>query len=132
MTPAKPGCWPTRSRSALSSWRSAQAGESHDLCGSSRPCLDISSRGPRCARCARCSLTLTTRQTPRGEPELAVLVVHQSDGLPGQGWWVSSATRHGFTGLWEGTKAANCSQAAQAGVRVGRDAKPSFGLIALA
>jgi hypothetical protein len=25
----------------------------------------------------------------RGEPELAVLVVRQSDGLPGQGWWVS-------------------------------------------
>ena len=24
----------------------------------------------------------------RGEPELAVLVVRQSDGLPGQGWWV--------------------------------------------
>src|SRR6059058_581332 len=25
-----------------------------------------------------------------GEPELAVLVVRQSDGLPGQGWWVGS------------------------------------------
>jgi len=42
----------------------------------------------------------------RGEPELAVLVVRQSDGLPGQGWWVGGAPKHGFTGLWEGPKAA--------------------------
>jgi len=38
----------------------------------------------------------------RGEPELAVLVVRQSDGLPGQGWWVAGAKAHGYTGLWEG------------------------------
>ena len=42
----------------------------------------------------------------RGEPELAVLVVRQSDGLPGQGWWVAGATQHGYTGPWEGPKAA--------------------------
>jgi hypothetical protein len=42
----------------------------------------------------------------RGEPELAVLVVRQSDGLPGQGWWVGGASKHGYTGLWEGPKAA--------------------------
>lgn len=42
----------------------------------------------------------------RGEPELAVLVVRQSDGLPGQGWWVAGAKAHGYTGLWEGPKAA--------------------------
>ena len=42
----------------------------------------------------------------RGEPELAVLVVRQSDGLPGQGWWVGGAPKHGFTGLWEGPKAS--------------------------
>ena len=41
----------------------------------------------------------------RGEPELAVLVVRQSDGLPGQGWWVSGAPSHGYTGLWEGPAA---------------------------
>ena len=41
----------------------------------------------------------------RGEPELAVLVVRQSDGLPGQGWWVGSAGAHGFEGLWEGPDA---------------------------
>ena len=42
----------------------------------------------------------------RGEPELAVLVVRQSDGLPGQGWWVGGAKKHNYTGLWEGRKAA--------------------------
>ena len=42
----------------------------------------------------------------RGEPELAVLVVRQSDGLPGQGWWVGGAKVHGYTGLWEGPGAA--------------------------
>ena len=38
----------------------------------------------------------------RGEPELAVLVVRQSDGLPGQGWWVGSAIAHDYHGLWQG------------------------------
>ena len=41
----------------------------------------------------------------RGEPELAVLVVRQSDGLPGQGWWIEGAKKHGHAGLWEGPKA---------------------------
>ena len=44
----------------------------------------------------------------RGEPELAVLVVRQSDGLPGQGWWVGDAAMiHGYDGLWEGPEAAS-------------------------
>jgi hypothetical protein len=42
----------------------------------------------------------------RGEPELAVLVVRASDGLPGQGWWIGGVMRHGYTGLWEGPNAA--------------------------
>jgi hypothetical protein len=42
----------------------------------------------------------------RGEPELAVLVVRQSDGLPGQGWWIGGAKKHCYEGLWEGPKAA--------------------------
>ena len=41
-----------------------------------------------------------------GEPELAVLVVRQSDGLPGQGWWVAgAASKHGDIGDWEGPAA---------------------------
>ena len=41
----------------------------------------------------------------RGEPGLAVLVVRQSDGLPGQGWWIGCAETHGYRGLWVGTGA---------------------------
>ncbi|QNM82196.1 ribose-phosphate pyrophosphokinase [Sphingomonas sabuli] len=42
----------------------------------------------------------------RGEPELAVLVVRQSDGLPGQGWWIGGAIAHGHDGPWTGPEAA--------------------------
>ena len=41
----------------------------------------------------------------RGEPELAVLVVRQSDGLPGQGWWIEGARSHDYAGPWEGPRA---------------------------
>jgi hypothetical protein len=42
----------------------------------------------------------------RGEPELAVLVVRQSDGLPGQGWWIGGGGRsRGYAGPWEGPDA---------------------------
>jgi hypothetical protein len=40
-----------------------------------------------------------------GQPELAVLVVRQSDGLPGQGWWTGTAKHHGYAGPWEGPDA---------------------------
>src|SRR4051812_44972312 len=70
----------------------------------------------------------------RGEPELAVLVVRQSDGLPGQGWWVERARRapgttadcrgqsapaqgggraRGYEGPWEGPEAARFIRAVQ-------------------
>jgi len=43
----------------------------------------------------------------KGEPELAVLVVRQSDGLPGQGWWVGGGgTQHEYEGLWTSPEAA--------------------------
>lgn len=42
----------------------------------------------------------------RGEPELAVLVVRQSDGLPGHGWWVAGGARsRGYAGPWDGPEA---------------------------
>jgi len=44
-----------------------------------------------------------------GEPELAVLVVRQSDGLPGQGWFVLHSARDGdesdWPTQWEGPEA---------------------------
>lgn len=40
-----------------------------------------------------------------GEPELAVLVVRESDGLPGQGWWATRADPLGHAGEWTGPEA---------------------------
>ena len=51
--------------------------------------------------------TVDEEAAERGEPELAVLVVRQTDGLPGQGWWVGGgAMVHGSDGLWTGPEAA--------------------------
>jgi hypothetical protein len=51
----------------------------------------------------------------RGEPELAVLVVRQSDGLPGQGWWVGGGARsRGYEGPWEGPEARRFIERVQA------------------
>ena len=40
-----------------------------------------------------------------GEPELAVLVVRESDRLPGQGWWVGVAASRDYHGSWAGPEA---------------------------
>jgi len=41
-----------------------------------------------------------------GEPELAVLVVRESDGLPGQGWWVGTRPEMmAYDGPWTGPQA---------------------------
>lgn len=59
--------------------------------------------------CALCKTLCAVDEAAeeRGEPELAVLVVRQSDGLPGQGWWVGGgAEAHGYRGPWDGPKAA--------------------------
>ena len=39
------------------------------------------------------------------EPGLAVLVVRESDGLPGQGWWTDAKARRGYRGSWTGPEA---------------------------
>ena len=50
-----------------------------------------------------------------GEPGLAVLVVRQSDGLPGQGWFVSRTGVYDDLPLeWEGPEARAYTQARQA------------------
>lgn len=49
-----------------------------------------------------------------GEPELAVLVVRQSDGLPGQGWWVGSWEKHRHGGEWVGPEARRLVERLQA------------------
>lgn len=42
------------------------------------------------------------RAAARGEPELAALVVRESDKLPGQGWWIG---RTDYQGQWTGPEA---------------------------
>ena len=47
-----------------------------------------------------------------GEPGLAVLVVRQSDGLPGQGWFVSRVRVYDDLPLeWEGPEAGRYTEA---------------------
>lgn len=48
--------------------------------------------------------TVDAEARGRGEPELAVLVVRASDGLPGQGWWVGGQ-KGDYAGPWEGSQA---------------------------
>jgi len=43
----------------------------------------------------------------RGEPELAVLVVRETDRIPGQGWWVATAAHRNYSGPWTGPEAVN-------------------------
>ncbi len=42
-----------------------------------------------------------------GEPDLAVLLVRESDGLPGQGWWTTASVRAEYQGEDKGPDAAN-------------------------
>ena len=59
--------------------------------------------------------TIDREAALRGEPELAVLVVRQSDGLPGQGWWVGGGARsRGYEGPWEGPEARRFIEGVQA------------------
>ncbi len=45
------------------------------------------------------------QQRGQGRPDLAVLVVRQSDGLPGQGWWMAK-DMESWTGPFVGPAAA--------------------------
>jgi hypothetical protein len=47
-----------------------------------------------------------------GEPPLAVLVVREGDGLPGQGWWTGRVAE-GYGGAWTGDAAAAYVRALQ-------------------
>lgn len=47
------------------------------------------------------------RERGADRPELAVLVVRASDGLPGQGWWIAELARGSdYAGLWNGPDAS--------------------------
>jgi hypothetical protein len=53
------------------------------------------------------------RQRGLDRPELAVLVVRQSDGIPGQGWWLSK-NKEAWHGAFEGPEAARFVRGIQA------------------
>jgi hypothetical protein len=48
---------------------------------------------------------IDTAAAAAGEPELAVLVVRESDRLPGQGWWTGAAEHPSYQGSWTGQEA---------------------------
>lgn len=61
---------------------------------------------PRMRALCKTLAVVDEQAADRGEPELAVLVVRQSDALPGQGWWIGKpANVHGYDGPWTGPDA---------------------------
>lgn len=58
--------------------------------------------------------TIDQQGAADNEPELAVLVVRESDGLPGQGWWVGRAFVLGYEGDWTGSDARALIRSLQA------------------
>jgi hypothetical protein len=69
---------------------------------------------PRMRQLCKVLSAVDEEAAAQGEPELAVLVVRQSDGLPGQGWWIAGgAADHGYEGLWEGPEAKRLVQQLQ-------------------
>ncbi len=65
----------------------------------------IASRVPGCAPSAATLDAIDEAGREAGEPELAALVVRESDRLPGQGWWVGKVYRLGYEGPWTGKEA---------------------------
>ena len=57
---------------------------------------------------------IDTAGAAAGEPGLAVLVVRESDRLPGQGWWIGAAERLGYAEPWTGPRAVALVRAEQA------------------
>ena len=84
-----------------------------------RPCCcsAIISRGRKCGVCKVLSY-VDDEAEGRGEPELAVLVVRQSDGLPGQGWWVGGAKKQASPVFGKDPSEALDLEAAKAGFRL--------------
>lgn len=64
-----------------------------------------------------------------GEPGLAVLVVRESDRLPGQGWWVGVGERLGYDGGWTGADAAALVRVEQDRVFAYWRVRPAVGIV---
>ena len=81
----------------------AAAGEGRRV-GYAELLLAIGHRFTRPKMRALCTVldAIDDRAAAAGQPELAALVVRESDRLPGQGWWVARAD---YAGAWEGPEA---------------------------
>ena len=88
---------------------SARAGEAMTYAQTLEALGDRFSR-PRMRQLCKTLDEVDARGRGRGEPELAVLVVRASDGLPGQGWWIG---RTDYKGKWEGPEASRFVRAVQ-------------------
>ena len=101
-----PGYWRTRKKSARSLLRPRGRGSRSAIRKSVLALLGHHFTRPKMRALCKVLGVVDDEAAERGEPELAVLVVRQSDGLPGQGWWVAGgAANHGYEGLWEGPEA---------------------------
>ena len=67
--------------------------------------LGLAFTRPRMRALCRTLSRIDAEAAPAGEPDLAVLVVRQSDALPGQGWWTGHAATTGYAGAWTGPAA---------------------------
>jgi len=64
--------------------------------------LGYSFNRPRMRALSRMLLAIDAEERASGRPGLAVLVVRQSDRLPGQGWWIK---QRDYDGPWAGKAA---------------------------
>jgi hypothetical protein len=69
---------------------------------------------PRMRALCRTLDAIDAAEVVRGGPALAVLVVRESDRLPGQGWWVARSAG-GYDGPWTGPAAMAEVRRLQAG-----------------
>ena len=64
--------------------------------------LDMAFTRPKMRALCKVLDEIDRRAAANDQPELAVLIVRESDRLPGQGWWVG---RPDYTGSWTGDEA---------------------------
>ena len=81
-----------------------EAAKAHRVVSYSELLMELGHRFTRAKMRALCRTLDAIDKSGRdaGEPELAALVVRESDRLPGQGWWVGKVNRLNYEGQWTG------------------------------
>ena len=75
-------------------------------------CLGLSFSRPKMRSLCVAMAEVDRRAAANGEPELAVLLVRASDGIPGAGWWTGREDKN-YNGPWEGPRAEKDVKAIQ-------------------